>query len=156
MNKKIKYVLITSSLLVIILLIILIINMPKTLDEQTIIKVDGELKENYSVTIESLYPGKEILYTIELVGTTPKYTYLDFYNESNGILKDYIDVIIKTDEIEINKQLNELLEGDSYFVGNNINKIEITYKMKLESGNDTQKQDIHFNLRITGTNRENG
>ena len=127
------------------------------LKEDITIVINGETSKTLKAEIGNLYPGKSSEYVISLSGkAAQEYDItLKFHNDNGGVLKDYVSVEIKTENVTVNKTLRELLNGESVSLGNNISKITICYTMSENAGNETQGGDIVFFIDLHAEKIEN-
>ena len=116
------------------------------LNESTTIIIDGETNKTLKADIGNLYPGKSSEYVINLSGDTAnEYAItLKFHNDNGGVLKDYVSVEIKTENVTISKTLSQLLDGELISLGDNVTAITLCYTMSADAGNETQGSDIVF------------
>lgn len=127
------------------------------LKEDITIVINGKTSKTLKAEIGNLYPGKSSEYVISLSGkAAQEYDItLKFHNDNGGVLKDYVSVEIKTENVTVNKTLRELLNGESVSLGNNISKITICYTMSENAGNETQGGDIVFFIDLHAEKIEN-
>lgn len=154
MSKKLKIILTLACVAMTFIGVLLFFGLSNgdNLLEHTTITLKGETTKTLSAEIKDLYPGSVSEYEIILDGDHSEefYITLSFREISNGKLKDYIGVKIKTDNVTIEKPLKELLdEKANLSLGQNSTNIKITYTMAIDAGNETQGADIKFYIDLT-------
>ncbi len=154
MSKKVKILLPLACVAMAFICVItfLVLSGGNKLLEHTTITIKGETTKTLSAEIKDLYPGSINEYEITLNGDHPEefYITLSFREKSDGKLKEYIGVKIETDNVTIEKSLEELLDGEENLsLGQNSTNIKITYTMSESAGNETQGANIDFYIDLT-------
>ncbi len=151
-GSKLKYILIIISIILTLTGVVLLATMKDNneLKENTVIEIDGATTKTLKAEINGLYPGKTEEYVISFAGDNIKdyLITLDFNGDDDGVLKNYIEVEIKTNDSSINETLNDLLEGDLISLGTGVTEIIISYTMPIEAGNETQGESIVFYIEL--------
>ncbi len=151
-GSKLKYILIIISIILTLTGVVLLATMKDNneLKENTVIEIDGATTKTLKAEIIGLYPGKTEEYVISFAGDNIKdyLITLDFNGDDDGVLKNYIEVEIKTNDSSINKTLNELLEGDLISLGTGVTEIIISYTMPIEVGNEAQGESVVFYVKL--------
>ena len=118
---------------------------------------DGTYEEEIAFELLCFYPGVEKGYTLAISAPeTNEYTLtLDFNETQDGELKNYLDVEISCGEITVNRTLAALFaDGEvTQFVcalekGEEV-KIDISYSMPLETGNEAMGAEAFFDILFT-------
>ncbi len=154
MSKKVKIILTLACVAMALtgaIVFFVLYNGNKLLDHTTI-TLKGDTTKTLSAEIKDLYPTSVSEYEIVLDGDHPEefYITLSFRGEANGKLKEYIGVKIETDNVKIEKSLEDLLDGkEKLSLGQNSTNIKITYTMSIDAGNETQGADIDFYIDLT-------
>ena len=126
------------------------------LEENTVVEINGETRKTLKADIKGLYPGKTVDYMISLTGdTAEEYSItLNFFGDNGGALKKYILVGIVTDNVSIEKSLQELLDGEMVTLGQGASEITISYTMPIDTGDDAQGASIVFYVELNAKNIE--
>lgn len=151
-GSKLKYILIIISIILTLTGVVLLATMKDNneLKENTVIEIDGATTKTLKAEINGLYPGKTEEYVISFAGDNIKdyLITLDFNGDDDGVLKNYIEVEIKTNDSSINETLNDLLKGDLISLGTGVTEIIISYTMPIEAGNEAQGESIVFYIEL--------
>lgn len=145
-TKKLILIGIINVITIIFAIYYVIINTHQNLKENVEVVINGDLSETFKANIYGLYPGKTLDYNININNKKSK-NYeirMKFHTSDGGLLSDYILVDIKTNDMSIQKNLTELLNGEEVFLGENASTITISYTMPKEVGNESQGTSVSF------------
>ena len=133
-----------------------------TADERSVITVHLWQGKTETLQFEnlSLVPGQSCEYEVELAGKgAAQYDLLlDFVESEDSSLKHYARVKIIADQSAIyDELLTTALESEALhlpvdFAENRNTQLKIVYYLPLEVGNEAQKAETNFALRITASN----
>lgn len=123
------------------------------MEENVDIVIDGNTCETLKANITDLYPGKTSEYFINLINDTEKdyFITIKFYDDDGGLLKNFLLVEIKTENITIQKELKELINGEEINIGKGSSKIIISYTMPKDVGNESQGTSVKFFIDLYAT-----
>lgn len=121
------------------------------LEDHTTIKFDEDTNKTYNVKLEDLFPGGSHTYEIILDSeSSDYYVELSFSNFTTSTLTDYLSVDINYNDNTLSKTFSNLVtSNETLSLGNNIQKIDLTYRLSLDAPNETQGANIDFNLNFT-------
>lgn len=125
------------------------------LEETTVIELNGATSKTLKAELTDFYPGSEQEYKIVLTGETAgNYVIsLNFRDVKNsGSLEKYLTATIKANDITIQKQLKELLDGEVIELGKGVEQITIVYEMSEDIGNEAQGTTADFYIDLQAKN----
>ena len=160
---KLKYILPIAAVILLIFGVVLMAITLTSSDEEFVKNItlnDKEVtKENIEFSANGLNPGETKQYTINLAGSSSgEYAFtLDFVEQQDGALKDYVDVTVWYGEESQTFKLSELLNGRSInfrytFDTHGKAVIKIAYSIPIEIGNEAQNVTSDFTVTITVKN----
>ena len=126
------------------------------LEENTVVEINGETSKTLKSDIKGLYPGQTVDYVISLTGDyAEEYsTTLKFFGDNGGELKEYVLVGIITNNVTIEKPLQEILNADVILLGEGITEITISYTMPIDTGDEAQGASVVFYIELNAKNIE--
>ncbi len=148
--KKLILIVIINVMTIILCAYYLKINAHSDLRENVEVVIDGNSAETFKANISGLYPGKTLDYKININDkkASDYEIKLKFHKDDGGLLKDFIIVDIKANNVSIQKKLSELFNGDALIIGENITTINISYTMPKDVGNESQKTSVSFYIDL--------
>lgn len=131
--------------------IVLILRNGCGIKDKTVIKVNGETSKTLKAELSGFYPGNTQECTIMLSGTYAEnyYITLNFRDDKESNLENYLTVVIKTAERTVAKSLKDLLSGEELILGKNASEINIIYSMPENIGNEAQGTGAVFYIDLT-------
>lgn len=122
------------------------------LDQNTSITLLENETTKLKVDLVDINPGSDITYTINLYTNVDNglNIFLSFDGEGNkGDLQKYVNVSFVSEVTSVTKSLSEVLNnGESFDMGKDIKKIDVSYSMPESIGNEAQNAyaDFYINL----------
>ena len=149
---KLKFLTIIFSIVLTLFGIVILGTLKNNSDlkNQTDINLNGETVKTLEMNIDGFYPGKTVDYNITLNGdaTNDYIVSLKFYNDNGGALKKYLNVKITTNNETLIKPLEDFLQSNSICLGNSVTKINISYTMPIETGDEAQGASVTFFVEL--------
>lgn len=149
---KIKYLTIIVSIVLTLFGAILLGTLQNNdkLENQTVINLNDETVKTLKMEIDGFYPGKTVDYNLILNNSNIKdyNVTLKFKNDNGGALKKYLNVKITVNNETITKPLEDFLQGNSICLGNSVTKINISYTMPIETGDEAQGASVTFFVEL--------
>ena len=149
---KIKYLTIIVSIVLTLFGAILLGTLQNNdkLENQTVINLNDETVKTLKMEIDGFYPGKTVDYNLILNNSNIKdyNVTLKFNNDNGGALKKYLNVKITVNNETITKPLEDFLQSNSICLGNSVTKINISYTMPVETGDEAQGASVTFFVEL--------
>ena len=157
-SSKLKYIIIIISVVLTLTGVVIwgTLQNNDNLEENTVVEINGETSKTLKADIKGLYPGQTVDYTISLTGDyAEEYsTTLNFFGDNGGALKKYMLVCIATENVTLEKPLQELLDGEAISLGQGISQVTISYTMPIETGDEAQGASVVFYVELNAKNVE--
>ncbi len=160
MKQVTVYILIISLLLATAGGILIAFAIMQSLDKikDATILLDGETRQEVTVSLTDFYPGKEEEYTIQLKANEGDYyeIQVDFVTKGNEGLAPFIDLQLCMEskvlaEGKLDEYLNEnKITFGCFFDEKESVNLQMIYKMDFSVGNEAQNQEASFSIVIEG------
>ena len=122
----------------------------KKLAEETTVTLQSGKSESLSGELEGFYPTRKETYEVKVSADDCSVS-LEFANSDDGMLKDFINVTVKTKngDVVASGLLADVLRRGEIRLGENIGGIIVEYEMPIDVGNEAQGKTVSFDIILS-------
>lgn len=109
------------------------------------ISQDGATVETLDVRFDDMAPGVVKSSSVSF-SLAKGYELFASFRAGEGLLNDYVQVSIDSGSVRESAALKSLLGSEEISLGQDVERVEVSYSLPLDSGNETQNQ--HGSFRV--------
>ncbi len=106
---------------------------------------DGATVETLDVRFDDMAPGVVKSSSVSF-SLAKGYELFASFQAGEGLLNDYVQVSIDSGSVRESAALKSLLGSEEISLGQDVERVEVSYSLPLDSGNETQNQ--HGSFRV--------